>query len=166
MSPSFTHLKSLSAKIDAKLGKVKCNMRKTKSTADQTETITQLAPNEQETRETMATSEPDHSGEEGHELVQHTSCGSPTKQEKAAKRQERREARKAKWAARRASFKTKSKKVAEALFLPTAVVLGIIFSPVILAVDAVICIFRGVVWLVVMIGNLMCVPIVVCFARE
>lgn len=179
MAPSFTHLKALSTKIDAKINKVKSSMHKTKAAANQTETTTQTEPNEEEAGETVATSEPKHNGEEaqdtmatepknngkeGSELTQHSSCDSITKNEKAAKRQARREARKAKWAARRATFKAKSKKVGEALFLPAAVVLGVIFSPVILVVDAAICIFNGVVWVVVKIVDTMCCgPVLVCF---
>lgn len=163
MAPSFTHLKALSTKIDAKINKVKFSMHKTKAAANQTETTTQPKHNGEEAQETTAT-EPKHNGEEGSELVQHSSCDSINKNEKAAKRQARREARKAKWAARRATFKAKSKKVGEALFLPAAVVLGVIFLPLILVVDAVVCIFNGVVWVVVKIVDTMCCgPVLVCF---
>lgn len=181
MAPSFTHLKALSTKIDAKIDKVKSSMHKSKAAANQTETITQPKRNEKEAGETIATPEPNqngeeaqetmattkpknNNGEEGSELVQQSSCDSTNKDEKTAKRQARREARKAKWAARRATFKAKSKKVGEALFLPTAVVLGVICSPVILVVDAVLCIFKGVIWVVVKIVDTVCCgPVLVCF---
>lgn len=117
--------------------------------------------NGDEAKVSNATSEPETNGDEGHQPVQRTSCDSKNKYEKAAKRQARRDARKAKWAAVRA----KAKKIGEAMFLPVAMVVGIIFSPLILAVNVVVCIFKGVVWLVVKIVDLVCCgPVLVCFA--
>lgn len=115
--------------------------------------------------ETMVASQPNISGEEGHELGE-LNRDANNKQEKAAKRQakrearkERRQARKAKWAARGATFKEKSKKVGEAVFWPT---LGVILCPVMLALDACLCIYKGVVWVVVkIVDTLCCGPVLV-----
>lgn len=115
--------------------------------------------------ETMVASEPNINGEEGHELGE-LNRDANNKQEKAAKRQakrearkERRQARKAKWAARGATFEEKSKKVGEAAFWPA---LGVIFCPVMLAVDACLCIYKGVVWVVVkIVDTLCCGPVLV-----
>lgn len=115
--------------------------------------------------ETMVASEPNIKGEKGHELGE-LNRDANNKQEKAAKRQakrearkERRQARKAKWAATGATFKEKSKKVGEAVLWPA---LGVIFCPVMLAVDACLCIFEGVVWVVVkIVDTLCCGPVLV-----
>lgn len=87
----------------------------------------------------------------------------PSKQEKSEKRAARKEARKAKWAARRAAFKDKAHRVGEALFIPVAVVCGIVFGPLILAFDVCLCAFKAVVWLVVKIVDCLCAPFVACF---
>lgn len=87
----------------------------------------------------------------------------PSKKEKAEKRAARKEARKVKWAARRAAFKDKAHKVGEALFIPVAVVCGIVFGPLILAFDVCLCAFEAVVWLVVKIVDCLSAPFVACF---
>lgn len=120
--------------------------------------------NGDEAKDTNATSEPETNGDEGHQPVQHTSCDKKNKHEKAAKRQARRDARKAKWATRLAAFKAKAKKVGEALFFPVALVVGIIFSPLILAMSVIVYILKGVAWLVVKILDLVCCgPVLLCF---
>lgn len=87
----------------------------------------------------------------------------PSKKEKAEKRAARKEARKVKWATRRAAFKDKAHKVGEALFIPVAVVCGIVFGPLILAFDVCLCAFKAVVWLVVKIVDCLSAPFVACF---
>lgn len=127
--------------------------------------------------EIMVAPEPNTNGEEGHELVE-LNRDATKKDEKAAKRQAKREARKArrqarkaKWSARGATFKKKSKKVGEAVFWPVAVAVGVICCPVMLAVDACLCIYKGVVWLVVKIFDTLCcgpvlVGLVCCAHKE
>lgn len=120
-------------------------------------------------KETVVASEPNINGEEGHELVE-LNRDSTKKDEKAAKRQakrearkERRQARKAKWAARGATFKEKSKKVGEAVFWCAAVGLGVILTPVFLVGDLCLCICKSVGWVVVkIVDTLCCGPVLVC----
>ncbi|KAG6358215.1 hypothetical protein INS49_014099 [Diaporthe citri] len=126
----------------------------------QTATINQEHTNEEEQNITM---NPKRAGEEGQKLDHPSTFQKLNKQEKAAKRAARKQARKDKWAARRTNFKTKAKKLAEALFLPVAVVLGIVFAPLILVFDLFLCAVRSVVWLVVTAFELMCAPLLVCF---
>lgn len=167
MAPSFTNLKNLSSKADAKLQKIKCRLHKTKAVDNKPETTVEpmaaVEPKLTNEEGQGNTSEPNHTGEEGEELASSISSQASKKQEKMARREARREARKAKWAARRAAFKTKAKKVGEAVFLPCAVVLGILFAPVIIVVDLVWCVVSVVIGLVVRIFDLMCAPFLVCF---
>lgn len=129
MAGSLTQLK---AKATAKLQKIKSSLHKTK-VADKKSNATgepqaaaelhnmeeQGANPEPETKvelkataeEQGTTSEHDHTGKDGGKLTPSASSQESKKQEKKAKREARREVRKAKWAARRASFKPKAKKV-------------------------------------------------------
>lgn len=169
MSPSST-LKTLSTKVNIKLEKVKCRMHKTKASDDNIKVNVEPIQSKEDVQKKVATIVPDqtgeeHTGEDGHELTPPKRCDTTNKQQKAANKQARREARKAKWAARRTTFKANAKKVGEALFLPAAVVGGIIFGPVILVVSFILTVVKMVVWLVMKILDLLCCgPVVVCFA--
>lgn len=107
--------------------------------------------------------DPIHPGDEAQEPNSPASCQKPNKQEKVAKRAAKKEARKTKWATRRAAFKTKAKKIGEALFLPLALVLGIVCAPAILAFDLVLCVVKLVFLLVVKILDLLCAPFMLCW---
>lgn len=106
---------------------------------------------------------PNHPGDEAQEPNNPASFQKPNEEGKAAKREAKKEARKAKWATRRAAFKTKAKKIGEALFLPTALVLGIVCAPAILVFNLVLCVVNSVFWLVAKILDLLCVPFMLCW---
>lgn len=76
--------------------------------------------------EQSTTSEHKQIGKEGEKLTPSASSRTSNKQEKKARREARREVRKAKWAARRASFKPKAKKVARDTFTAVEMVVKII----------------------------------------
>lgn len=107
--------------------------------------------------------DPNDSGDEAQEPNSPASCQKLNKQEKAAKRAAKKEARKAKWAARRTAFKTEAKKIGEALFLPVALVLGIVCAPAILVFNLVLCVVNSVFWLVAKIRDLLCAPFMLCW---
>ena len=166
MSPSSA-FKALTTKVNTKLEKVKCRLHKTKAAKDETQVTVEPSRVKEGVQETVITFIPEYTSEDSHELAQPPGCETRNKQQKTAKKQARREARKAKWAARRTIFKGNAKKVSEALFLPAAVVGGIVLAPVILVVDVVLFVVKLVVWLVMKIVDLLiCGPALVRFVRK
>ncbi|KAL2276229.1 hypothetical protein FJTKL_01278 [Diaporthe vaccinii] len=193
MACSLTHLKTLSSKVDSKLQKIKSRLHKTKEPKTTVEPKATLELNLKERETTVEpittvepktalepntttsipkttnegengnTSGPNHNDEEGEELAPSTSSQTSLKQEKKSTRGARKEARKAEWASRHAAFKTKAKKLGEVVFLPCAVVVGIIFAPFIIVADMVLCVVNVAGWVVVKIFDLMCAPFLVCF---
>lgn len=162
MSASNSTLKAFTAKIDAKLEKVKCRMHKAKASDKNSEVA--IKPKQANDEGQNVVMEPMRSGEQGQQLIQTTGCDITIKQDKTAKRAARRQARKEKWATRRTEFKRAAKKIGKALFLPTAVVGGIVLAPVILVMDVVFLALNVVVGLVVRILDLIfCGPVLVCF---
>jgi hypothetical protein len=173
MAPSLTKLKAIFSKVDAKLHNLKCKLHKNKTAGNKSETPVdaEVINMEQSTtaepmhthEEESVTADPNHTGVDGEEINSSTNSQTSQKLEKKAKREARREARKAKWAARRAAFKTKTIKIVDASIVPVAVALLTIFSPVIIAADIVFVVVKGVVLLIVTIVGLLCAPFLLCF---
>lgn len=182
--------KTLATKVKTKLEKVKCRKHKSKASNDTTQVIAKPEANDvlAEFKAVVANMpkpanyhtrfiiEPNRSAKDAHEAVvdvatpEHTSedghnrCDIKTKQQGLSKKQACREARRAKWAARRTSFKCKAKKVGEAILLSAAVAGGLIFAPVILTVSILFAVVKFLIWLVVKILDLLCCgPVLVCF---
>lgn len=74
----------------------------------------------------------------------------------------RREARRAKWAGRRASLKRLAKKTGKAVALSGAVVLGIVFGPVIVIVDLAVSLVAIVIRLLLELVGLILAPFYIC----
>lgn len=154
-------LKKLTMKLRAKLEKTQGSVHKKKTSANTGEAVIEPKHSNEQVQNTIMNLK---AAEEGSQKVNNPGTRQKhSKKEKAEKRAARKEARKAKWAARRAAFKAKAHKVGEAMFIPVAVVCGIVFGPVILAFDVCLCAFKAVVWLVVQIANCLSAPFVACF---
>lgn len=154
-------LKKLTMKLRARLEKTQGSVHKKKASVNTGEAVIELKDSNEHVQNTIMNLKP---AEESNQKIKNLGTHQkPSKEEKAEKRVARKEARKAKWAARSAAFKDKAHKVGEALFIPVAVVCGIIFGPVILAFDVCLCAFKAVVWLVVHIFDCLSAPFVACF---
>ncbi|KAH8745262.1 kinase-like domain-containing protein [Diaporthe sp. PMI_573] len=167
--PDYLYL--LTIKLKTNLEKAKSRIPKSNASKE----INEAAIKADSTNRTVV--EPTHTSEKGHlinmepeyasgaaqELPQLTSSAAINEQDKSARRVARRQTRESKWVTRCAAFKLKAKKVAEALFLPAAVIGGIILAPVILVIEIVWFALRVVFELVVRIlGLVFCGPVLVC----